>query len=83
MSHDEFTKLYNYMTEHFSSLDKKFEDMATKEDINGIYDRLDDIAARLDDDATERAALTAQVDRHETWIDQLAKKTQTDLAVDA
>lgn len=83
MSRDEFTKLFNYMTEHFSSIDKQFANMATKDDINGIYDKLDDIAARLDDDTTERAALTAQVERHETWIDQLAQKTQTDLAVDA
>jgi hypothetical protein len=55
--------------------------MATKDDISGVYDQLDDIAARLDND-TERAALTAQVDRHEGWIQHQAEKTDTDLAIE-
>lgn len=80
MSQDEFTKLYTYMTERFDKIDEALE---KKADADEVYRRLDDIAARLDDDTTERAALTAQVERHETWIDQLAKKTQTDLAIDA
>lgn len=83
MSHDEFTKLFTAIQSVQNQVEDMRQEMATKKDINGIYDRLDDIAARLDDDTTERAALTAQVDRHETWIDQLAQKTETDLAVDA
>jgi hypothetical protein len=33
---------------------------------------LDGIASRLDDDYTERVALTAQANRHEDWIVQAA-----------
>lgn len=83
MSQDEFTKLFTAIQSVQNQVNDMRQEMSTKEDINGIYDKLDNIAARLDDDMTERAALTAQVERHETWIDQLAQKTQTDLAVDA
>jgi hypothetical protein len=43
----------------------------------------DKIAARLDDDDTERAAITVQLDRNEGWIHQLGEKTGTDLIVEA
>jgi hypothetical protein len=80
MSNDEFTKLYKYMTERFDKIDATLE---KKADADEVYHRLDDIAARLDDDGTERAALSVQVDRHEGWIHKLAETTQTDLAVEA
>lgn len=83
MNQDEFTKLFTAIQSVQNQVDDMRQEMSTKEDINGIYDKLDDIAARLDDDTIERAALSSQVDRHETWIEQLAQKTQTDLAVDA
>jgi hypothetical protein len=80
---EQFKKLFRYMAERFDKIDTVLEAKADKVDIRGIDDRLDGIAARLDDDDTERVALTAQVDRHEGWIHQLADTTKTDLAVDA
>jgi tetrahydromethanopterin S-methyltransferase subunit G len=83
MSDDQFTQLFKQITNIDARLDNMATNMATKDDINEIYNRLDDIAARLDDDDTERVALNSQVDRHEGWIKQLADKTNTDLAVEA
>jgi hypothetical protein len=50
---------------------------------DAIHTGFDQIASRLDDADTERVAMTAQVDRHEGWIQQLPDKTGTDLAVEA
>jgi tetrahydromethanopterin S-methyltransferase subunit G len=83
MSDDQFTQLFKQITNIDARLDNMATNMATKDDINEIYNRLDDIAARLNDDDTERVALNSQVDRHEGWIKQLADKTNTDLAVEA
>lgn len=59
---------------------------ALLENIESLRDEVqtgfDQIAARLDDDDTERT-VAAQVDRHEGWIQQLAKKTAGDLVIEA
>jgi hypothetical protein len=83
MSDDQFMKLFKNIEDMKAQLAHVATNFATKDDINGVYDRLDGIAARLDDDDIERGALTSQVDRHEGWIRQLADKTDTDLAVEA
>jgi hypothetical protein len=82
MSDDQFMKLFKNLEDMKAQLAHVATNFATKDDINGVDDRLDGIAARLDDDDTERMALTSQVDRHEGWIKQLADKTDTDLAVE-
>jgi hypothetical protein len=51
------------------------ERLATKDDTDRILTILDGVADRLSDDTTERAALTAQVDRHERWIERASSKT--------
>jgi ribosome-associated translation inhibitor RaiA len=83
MSDDQFTKLFKAIQEVKADVhvaNEKLDTMATKDE---MYQRFDDIAARLDIDDTERAAVEAQVNRHEGWINQLADNTGTDLAVEA
>lgn len=43
MSQDEFTKLFKHMTARFDAIEKRLENMATKDDINRILNRLDSI----------------------------------------
>jgi hypothetical protein len=43
-----------------------------KTDIANVNQNIDSLAKRLDDDAVERAAITAQLDRHERWHHQTA-----------
>lgn len=58
------------------SIEEKLATMATKDE---LYQKFDDMAARLDINDTERGALESQVDRHESWIKTLAHKTSTEL----
>ncbi|WP_157102207.1 hypothetical protein [Nocardia caishijiensis] len=77
----QFEKLYAYMDRRFDSLEKE-----SKQDIGSLRDEVrtgfDQIAARLDDDEVERAAITTQLDRHERWhhevADHLGLKLQHD-----
>ncbi len=75
MSDDQFMKLFKAIEDVKSDVRDVKESMATKSDVGDIQNQLDGIAARLDDDDTERAALEAKVDRHEGWVRQLADTT--------
>lgn len=72
MSQDEFAKLYAYMTERFDKIDAALELKADKADVDGLYDRFDDVMAELDDIKTEQAAHRVQLDRHERWHHEVA-----------
>ncbi|MGF7228662.1 MAG: hypothetical protein ACQR33_01625 [Candidatus Saccharibacteria bacterium] len=65
MSQDEFTKLYKYMEKRFDRIEAE---LATKASAEQMYTALDAIMKRLGIEEDERLALTAQVDRHQTWI---------------
>lgn len=56
---------------------------AMEAQLNHIYNKLDGIAKRLDDDDQERAAAGHQLTRHETWIRQLGETTGTKLATES
>ena len=74
MNDDQFTQLFKGIQDLSTKVDNAIENMATKDDINEIYNRLDDIAARLDEDDTERVAIASQVDRHDTQIHEIADR---------
>jgi hypothetical protein len=65
----------------FAAVDKKMEEMFahTNKMVNAVYNLLDDRIKHEDIDNTERAAMSAQLTRHDTWIHQLADETHTDL----
>lgn len=75
MTQDEFTKLFLAITEVKDRLVRIEENKADKSDIDRLHTTLDGIAGRFDIDDTERLALTAQVDRHENWIERAAPST--------
>ena len=80
MSDDQFTKLFKYMNERFDKLEVQLATKANASQLNRALDALDGILARLDTDDTERVMLGRQMNRHEGWIKQLAKKTETKLS---
>lgn len=45
-----------------------------------MQDNLDDFLKRMSDDEVERGAMYVQLDRHETWIGELAEHTGTQLS---
>jgi len=68
---EELTKVAGQIFQRFDALEAKVD---LKADADRIYKSLDGIAKRLDDDEAERAAMTAQIDRHERWHHQAADK---------
>lgn len=70
MTHDEFSKLFRYMTERFDRLDAE---VAKKADADAMYRRFDDVMAQLDDIKIEQAAQRVQLDRHERWHHETAE----------
>lgn len=80
MSQDEFTKLFKYFEENMVKKSDLAEfGFATKQDIDKIMDILDQHTALLQTHEIERHALSAQVDRHEKHVEQLAKNAKLKL----
>lgn len=79
----QFAKLYAHMDKRFDKIEAELEKKADKTEINGIYDKLDHIIGRLDEDDTERTAMTAQLDRHERWHHEVADQVGLTLQHDA
>lgn len=75
-----FLRMTKHMNGRFDTVEKQLEDKAEKSKINLIYTQLDSFLKRTDTDETERAALGMQVNRHEGWLQQIAKTTGDVLA---
>jgi len=71
MSQDEFTKLFKYIDDRLNKTEATIAtDVASlREEVRQGFDQ---IAARLDDDDTERAAYEAVANRHDAQIQELA-----------
>lgn len=81
MSHDEFTKLFNYMQKEFASIRQDMDNLKheVKTGINRLYGLLDADLKKKETDEQERLIMGHQMDRHKGWIKQLAKQTKTKL----
>ena len=62
-------QLLRDINKRFDALEAKVD---SKADAEHVYQSLDNIAKRLDDDDAERAAVNHQLDRHERWHHQTA-----------
>ncbi|MDQ3158936.1 MAG: hypothetical protein M3P98_02265 [bacterium] len=51
--------------DRFDKIDERFD---------GVYSILDGMSKKIDDNHIEQMALTSQVDRHDRWINKMAKK---------
>jgi len=70
---EQFAKLQRYFDDKINALDAKIDGKA---DAERTYNSLDAIMDKLGDDETERAALTAQVNRHEEKLRRLTPRTE-------
>lgn len=81
------TSFYSYVEDRIDKMDYRFdrieatmatkedlEKYATKEEFDQLKNSVDSILKHLDIDATERLAISNQVDRHEDWIEEAAPK---------
>jgi hypothetical protein len=78
MSEDQFTKLFTYMQDQFKELRSEMGDMHA--DIQRVYEVVDSVLKNQETDQQERLIVSHQLDRHEGWIKQLAKKAETRLS---
>ena len=62
-------RMYTYMEKRFDRLE---ETKADKTGFNRIYDQLDGLIKRIDEDRDERLAANSQLNRHERWHHQTA-----------
>ena len=76
MSQDEFTKLFKYIEEFRTEVNRKLDQKADKD---RVYSALDYIIKQLEMHDQERLFMNHQIDRHEAWIKQLAASTKTKL----
>lgn len=76
MSEDEFTTLYIYMQKEFTKIHEKLDKKAGKD---RVYSALDYIIKQLDTHDQERLFANHQMERHKSWIKQLAANTKTKL----
>lgn len=48
MKNDEFTKLFKYMEGRFDDMDRRFDETASKKQVEHLIDTIDGFVARLD-----------------------------------
>ena len=74
MSQDEFTKLFNYMSKRFDTLDRTLEGKAESADMQRALGLLDGLAKRQEISDDERLVMGHQLERMDAWVHQLADK---------
>lgn len=80
MSDDQFTKLFKYIQGFRKEMQAELATKADKKQVEAIHKLLDDHLKHREIEEHERAAMNSQLDRHDKWINQLAKNTGTRLA---
>lgn len=79
MSDDQFAKLFKVMTNVSDRLAAVETNMATKEQLNAVYDLLDKNIREHETQEHEQAAMKHQLDRLDRWVRQIATDTGTEL----
>ena len=74
MSNDEFTKLFNYMSERFDRIDKTLEIKADASDLQRALGLLDALAKRQEISDDERLVMNHQLTRIHDWVEEAAKR---------
>jgi len=74
MSTDEFSKLFNYMTERFDKIDNMLETKANNADVQTALGLLDALAKRQEISDDERLVMSHQLTRLHDWVEEAAKR---------
>ena len=73
MSDDQFTKLFNYITDMDSRIDARFD--ALENEVVSLRSIPDEVAARFSHIETEQTARDAQWNRLVEWARKVSEKT--------
>ena len=74
MSADEFTKLFNYISERFDKIDATLDAKANSSDLHTIHGLLDTIAKRQEISDDERLVMAHQLTQLHDWVERAAKR---------
>lgn len=74
MDDDQFTKLYQYMTERFDSIESKLDKKAESEDIQKVLSLLDSLSKRQEISDDERIVMTHQLAKIHEWVEKAASR---------
>jgi predicted transcriptional regulator len=83
MSDDQFDKIFSALTaikSKFAAIDQRFGTVATKKQMDAVYNLLDTNISEHQKQEQERAAMAAQLDRLERWVKEVADKTGVSLS---
>jgi hypothetical protein len=78
MSDDQFTKLFKYMQREFNLIHRKFDNVDKKFDT--FTGAVDAFAKQTEIYHQEMLVLNHQVNRHDQWINKIAKVTDVKLS---
>lgn len=81
MAEDEFLKLFQHLHRIETKLDTSLENMATKDNIQQILNRLDSIEKQIEISEDERLVMGHQLTRLDKWIHELANKIDYKISV--
>ena len=80
MSQDEFTKLFKYVQEMREEMNARFDETASKKQVDKLTGTVDGLTKLLIDYHQEVMMLSHKVDRLELWILKVAEATGVKLA---
>ena len=72
---------FKYMQKRFDDIDKRFENVASKDDTRKILNRLDSIEKQLEISEDERLVMGHQLERLDRWTHELADKIGYKLSI--
>lgn len=75
MRDDQFTRLFKYMQEFRQDIQGEFAKVNSR--IDTLHGAVDALQKQSETHEQERLFTSHQVDRHESWIKQLAKQSKT------
>jgi len=73
-------KLYKHTEVRFDRIEKKLDEKADKADVDRLIGLMDSMIKKQEIDEHERLAMNHQLDRHERWHHQAAKKFGVELS---
>ena len=72
---DEFTKLFKYMETRFNDMERRFDEVATKDSVDRLTATVDALIGYYKKQEAEQAARDAQWNRLIEWAREVSKKT--------
>lgn len=73
-SDEEFARLFSYMEQRHTDIEVHLQEKADKKDVDTIIKTLDQVIKNQEINTDERLVMGHQLDRHNRWLNQLAKK---------